>query len=54
MDESTFERELEERLSMLESPADATMAVPDLPLTDILIAVVALTVATVALLWWAY
>jgi hypothetical protein len=54
VDEITFERELEERLEMLESPAGDTMVVPDLPLADLLVAVIGLTLATIALLWWAY
>ena len=54
MDETTFERELEERLTMLESPAGGTMMVADLPLSDLLVAVIGLALATIGLLWWAY
>lgn len=54
MDETTFDQELEDRLSMLESPDCAAMEVPDLPTTDLLVAIATLALATVALLWWAY
>lgn len=39
---------------MLESPVGDTIVVPDLPLTDLLAAVIGLTLVTIALLWWAY
>ncbi|WP_157680204.1 hypothetical protein [Mycobacterium dioxanotrophicus] len=54
MDETTFDQELEDRLSMLESPDGTAMQVSDLPTTDLLVAIAALALATVALLWWAY
>lgn len=54
MDETAFDQELEDRLSMLESPDGAAMEVSDLPMTDLLVVITALALATVALLWWAY
>ncbi|WP_458316616.1 hypothetical protein [Mycolicibacterium brisbanense] len=54
MDDTTFDRELEDRLSMLESPDATTMEVADLPMADLLVAIAVLALATVALLWWAY
>lgn len=53
MDDATFDRELRERLALIDNPDGSTIAVPDLPLRD-LIAVISLAVAIVALTWWAY
>ncbi|MEE6164266.1 MULTISPECIES: hypothetical protein [unclassified Mycolicibacterium] len=54
MDDTTFDQELEDRLSMLESPDATSMEVSDLPMTDLLVVIAVLALATVALLWWAY
>ncbi|BBY28077.1 hypothetical protein [Mycolicibacterium sediminis] len=54
MDDATFDRELRERLALIDNPDGSTIAVPDLPLRDFLIAVISLAVAIVALTWWAY
>lgn len=54
MDDATFDRELRDRLQLVDGPDGSTIAVPDLPLRDFLIALVSLAVAIVALTWWAY
>jgi hypothetical protein len=54
MDDVTFDRELRERLALVDNPDGSTITVPDLPLRDFLIAVISLSVAIVALMWWAY
>ncbi|MGH3645073.1 MAG: hypothetical protein ACRDUX_39335 [Mycobacterium sp.] len=54
MDDTTFDRELQERLHLIESPDGPPITVPDLPLRDFLVAVFSLSVAIVALMWWAY
>jgi len=54
MDDETFDRELQDRLRLVDGPDGSTITVPDLPLRDVLIAAVSLCVAIVALTWWAY
>jgi hypothetical protein len=54
VDDATFEQELEKRLHMIESPDGPSLTVPDLPLLDFAVAVVALALATALLMWWAY
>ena len=54
MDDVTFDRELRERLHLVENPDGSTITVPDLPLRDFLVAVITLAVAIIALTWWAY
>lgn len=54
MDANAFDQELEKRLQMIESPDGPPLAVADLPLRDVVIAVVALVAVCCALMWWAY
>lgn len=54
VDDATFDRELRERLALIDNPDGSTITVPDLPLRDFLIALIALVIAIVALTWWAY
>ena len=54
MDDATFEQELQKRLHMIESPDGPELTVPDLPLLDFAVAVIALALATALLMWWAY
>lgn len=49
-----FERQLEDRLTALETGDADAVLVSDLPLRDLLLAVGVLIAVTVALLWWAY
>ena len=54
MDDVTFDRELRQRLHLVDNPDGLTISVPDLPLKDFLIAVILLVVVIAALMWWAY
>lgn len=54
MDDTTFERELQQRLHTIESPDGPSLTVPDLPLLDFMLAVIALVLTIAALMWWAY
>jgi hypothetical protein len=54
VDDATFEQELQKRLHMIESPDGPSLTVPDLPLLDFAVAVIALALATALLMWWAY
>ena len=54
MDKTTFEQELQDRLQMIESPDGPALTVPDLPLSDVLIAMTVLALTITGLMWWAY
>jgi len=54
MDDVTFDRELQDRLRLVDGPDGSTITLPDLPLRDFLVAVISLSLAIVALIWWAY
>ena len=54
MDETNLDEQLSNRLQILESGSAAEHLVDDLPVVDILVAVAALIVVTIGLLWWAY
>lgn len=54
MDDVTFDRELRERLHTIESPEGSSIIVPDLPLSDFVIAAISLSISIIALMWWAY
>jgi hypothetical protein len=54
VDDATFERELQERLLVIESPDGPSASVGDLPLLDFTVALVALALASALLMWWAY
>ena len=54
MDETNLDEQLRHRLQILDSGSAAEHLVDDLPALDILVAVAALCVMTVGLLWWAY
>lgn len=52
MTPDAFDTELERRLTLLESPDDNGIILPDLPLLDIVICFAGLVVGTALLLWW--
>jgi hypothetical protein len=54
VDAAVFDQELQDRLLKLESPDGADLVVPDLPLADLLAAVIGLALVSLGLLWWAY
>ncbi|MBJ7339322.1 hypothetical protein [Mycolicibacterium sp.] len=54
MDDVTFDRELQNRIRLIESPDGPSLTVPDLPLKDVLLLVMTLAVVIGALMWWAY
>jgi hypothetical protein len=54
VDATTFDRELENRLHLIESPDGPEVTVDDLPLMDVLIVVAVLAALCTALMWWAY
>lgn len=54
MENPSFEQQLEDRLTLMESGSAGAVTVPDLPLRDLVLTVSVLAVTIAALLWWAY
>lgn len=54
MSEEKMGKELERRLDLLEDPASDEHALDDMPVRDIVMAVLGLAVMTVVLLIWGY
>lgn len=49
-----LDRQLQERLTLIETGDESSTTVADLPLRDFLVAVLVLAVTVAALIWWAY
>ena len=54
MSDSNFDAELERRIRLLEDPASGERVLPDLPVRDVVLAVLGVAVLTVVLLIWGY
>lgn len=54
MDDHTIDRQLRNRVELLESADSAPHLVGDLALRDIILTVAGLVVAIIAMVWWAY
>jgi hypothetical protein len=51
---SSYDQQLEDRLTLIETADAGAVTVADLPVRDFVLAVATLALAIVALLWWAY
>lgn len=54
MQPTSLDQQFEDRLTLLETGDAESTIVPDLPLRDFLMTVLALVVVVAALTWWAY
>ncbi len=54
MENPSYEQQLKDRLTLIESADAGAVTVADLPLRDLIVTVATLAVTIVALLWWAY
>lgn len=54
MEIPSYEQQLEDRLTLIETADAGAVTVADLPVRDLALAVATLVLTIVALLWWAY